>query len=302
MKTSLLLLAPLALLILGCQGGKKSSSPTVADEVGATTPIVSAMPESAQAAIDGTQTLTLADGVKVTWINDNLENHPNPPSLFPDASEELIRELGLENGMESTVSTFLVETDGIRVLFDTGIGREGSQLIARMQALGVSPEDLQYLYLTHYHGDHIGGMLTGGTITFPNAQVYAPRVEHEAWMAMTADKNALQVKTFEAYADRLHLFEFGDELPGGIVPIAAVGHTPGHTAFRVGRHLLIIGDLMHGAALQIPHPEICAKYDMDPAAAVEARQRILNYARTEGLVMAGMHLPAPAFIQSLDSE
>lgn len=290
--TETLLLAAFALM--ACQGGRQNQTAVNTSSVD-TAVIVNATPATALAVQEGMQTLTLMDGVRVTWLNDNRENHPNPPSLFPDASPDLISELGLEGGLESTVSAFLVETDSIRVLFDTGIGRDESQLIPHLQALGVAPEDLQYLFLTHYHGDHIGGMLRDGEVAFTNAQVYAPRVEHEAWMNMPAEKNALQVKILGAYSDRLHLFEYGDTLPGGIVPIAAIGHTPGHTAFQVGR-LLIIGDLMHGAALQIPHPEICAKYDMDPDGAVEARRRILQYARTDGLVMAGMHLPAPAFI------
>ena len=97
------------------------------------------------------------------------------------------------------------------------------------------------------------------------------------------------------YRDRLHLFHVGDTLPAGIVPIEAYGHTPGHTVFQKGG-VLVIGDLMHGAELQMKHPEYCASYDMDKKKAIESRKRILDYAKKNGLVMAGMHLPAPGFI------
>lgn len=75
----------------------------------------------------------------------------------------------------------------------------------------------------------------------------------------------------------------------------AVGHTPGHTVFQTGK-LLIVGDLMHGVALQKEHPEICASFDMDKEAAAATRRNILKYARDNALTMAGMHFPAPAFL------
>ena len=110
-----------------------------------------------------------------------------------------------------------------------------------------------------------------------------------------ADKaNRQQVATMEAYKDRLHLFQFGDTLPGGVVAMDAVGHTPGHTVFQAGG-LLVVGDLMHGAALQKVHPEVCATFDMDKEAAIGARRRFIRYAEENGLTMAGMHLPVPAF-------
>lgn len=192
------------------------------------------------------------------------------------------------------MSTFLVDTNGIRILFDTGMGAPGSRLLPGLQSLGISPADIGYLYLTHFHGDHIGGMMKGDSVVFPNAEVYASKVEYDAWMTMPAERKAQVVKTMDAYKERLHLFEFGDTLPGNVVAMEAVGHTPGHTVFQSGK-LLVIGDLIHGAALQLEHPEYCASYDMDKEAAVKARKYFLQYAKDNQLTMAGMHLPAPAF-------
>lgn len=62
----------------------------------------------------------------------------------------------------------------------------------------------------------------------------------------------------------------------------------------------IVGDIMHGTALQLPHPEICAEYDMDKPAAAESRIKILGYARKNGLTMGGMHFPEPAFLSLTD--
>ena len=243
--------------------------------------------------IDKIKTLQL-DGVQVTWIQDNAKERFMPRTIFPDASDALIDSLSLPNGIPSSMSTFLVETNGTRILFDTGLGSPDSRLLTGLKSLGIEPADIKYLYLTHFHGDHIGGMMKGDSVVFPNAEVYASKTEYDAWTQMPADRNAQVVKTMNAYKNRLHLFEFGDTLPGNVVAMNAVGHTPGHTVFQTGK-LLVIGDLIHGAALQMEHPEICASYDMDKEAAVKSRKHYLQYAKDNQLTMAGMHLPAPAF-------
>lgn len=270
-----------ALLLVGCGGGAKKQTNEEASM------------DSTTMACDGLKTLQL-DGVQVTWIQDNAKERLMERTLFADASDELIDSLKLADGIPSSMSTFLVETDGVRILFDTGMGAPDSRLLSGLASLGVTPADIKYLYLTHFHGDHIGGMMKGDSIVFPNAEVYASKVEYDAWLKMPSDRNAQVVKTMNAYKDRLHLFEFGETLPGNVVTMNAEGHTPGHTVYQAGK-LLVIADLIHGAALQLEHPEICAAYDMDKDAAVKSRKHFLRYAKENGLTMAGMHLPPPGF-------
>ena len=273
--------ASIALLLVGCGGGAKKQTNEEASM------------DSTTMACDGLKTLQL-DGVKVTWIQDNAKERLMERTLFADASDELIDSLKLADGIPSSMSTFLVETDGDRILFDTGMGAPDSRLLSGLASLGVTPADIKYLYLTHFHGDHIGGMMKGDSIVFPNAEVYASKVEYDAWLKMSSERNAQVVKTMNAYKDRLHLFEFGETLPGTVVTMNAEGHTPGHTVYQAGK-LLVIADLIHGAALQLEHPEICAAYDMDKDAAVKSRKHFLRYAKENGLTMAGMHLPPPGF-------
>lgn len=235
------------------------------------------------------------DSMNLTWIQDNPDNKLMPVALFPDAPDKLIEQLHLQEGIPSSVSTFLLEKGGKLILFDTGNGAPDSHLARKLAYLNTSPENIRYIYLTHFHGDHIGGMMKGDTLVFPNAEVYASKAEYEAWMQMPKEQNALVVKTMEAYKDRLHLFEFGDTLPGGVVALDAAGHTPGHTAYRAGQ-FLIVGDLMHGVALQREHPDICASFDMDKDAAIASRKRITEYAKDNDLILAGMHFPAPGFL------
>ena len=273
--------ASVALLLVGCGGGAKKQTNEEAS-MGSIT-----------MTCDGLKTLQL-DGVKVTWIQDNAKERLMERTLFADASDALIDSLKLADGIPSSMSTFLVETDGVRILFDTGMGAPDSRLLPGLASLGMNPADIKYLYLTHFHGDHIGGMMKGDSIVFPNAEVYASKAEYDAWLKMPSDRNAQVVKTMNAYKDRLHLFEFGETLPGNVVTMNAEGHTPGHTVYQAGK-LLVIADLIHGAALQLEHPEICAAYDMDKDAAVKSRKHFLRYAKENGLTMAGMHLPPPGF-------
>lgn len=245
--------------------------------------------------VEGTKTLK-DNGITVTWIQDNAQDRLMELTLFPDAPDSLIASLGLQNGIPSSVSVFLADIGGKKILFDTGLGMPGCRMLPSMEALGVKPEDVDYLYLTHFHGDHIGGMLKDGQPVFPNAQVYASKKEYDAWMAMPDDRKAQVVETMDAYRDRLHLFTPGETIPCGVETMDASGHTPGHTVYKFGK-FIVVGDLMHGVALQMPHPEICAAYDMDFPTAVSTRKDVLKYASDNHLVMAGMHFPVPAFLE-----
>ncbi len=243
----------------------------------------------------GTVQTRQVEGVSVTWMQDNAQDKLMPPSLFAAASDSLIKSLGLEAGIPSSISTFWVETEGVQILFDAGLGAPDSRLPAGLDSIGVKPEDVKYVYLTHFHHDHIGGMLKGDTAVFPRAEVYASKAEYDGWMKMEASRRAEVEKLVEVYGERLHFFEFGDTLPGKVVAMEAIGHTPGHTVYQAGK-LLVIGDLIHGAALQLAHPDICASFDMDPEEAIRSRKHYLQYAKENGLTLAGMHLPVPAML------
>ena len=251
-------------------------------------------------AIEGTKSVALSNGATVTWIQDNEGEKLNPYSLFSDASDSLIKSLDLPDGIPASVSTFLLQVDGKNILFDAGLGAFGGQTTKRLEALGIKADDINIIYLTHFHADHIAGLVTkddkGKDVkVFKNASVYAGKIEYKAWMKRIP-KNDLQKAVMGIYKDSLHLFKFGESLPHGVLALNAVGHTPGHTAFQFG-NLLIIGDLMHGYALQKDHPEINSNYDMDKKKSIESRKRILQYARDNKLLMAGMHLPPPGFVE-----
>lgn len=232
----------------------------------------------------------------ITWIEDKPGPSMQEHGIFPDVPDSVWEALGLQDGILSSVSCFLLQTEGKKILLDAGLGAPFSQLFPKLKELGVVPEELQLVYLTHLHPDHIGGLLKDDEVTFPKAEVYVNRVEAEAWMSMDGDKSKLAKSVLEAYKEHLHLFEAGDTLEGGVKTIAAYGHTPGHTVFQKDS-ILVIADLIHGAALQLEHPEYCPTYDMDADAARKSRLRILKYARENNLTMYGMHLPNPGSIK-----
>lgn len=248
-----------------------------------------------QTEVEGTKTLT-DNNLSLTWIQDNAQDRLMERRLFPEASDSLIASLNLQEGIPSSISVFLAEIEGKHILFDTGMGTPECKMLSSLEALGIKPEEIDYLYITHFHGDHIGGMLKDGECVFPNAQVYASQKEYDAWMEMPDEKKAQVVLTTSAYEDKLHLFTPGDTLPCGVISIDAPGHTPGHTAYRFGK-FIVVGDLMHGVALQKDHPEICSTYDMDFPTAMSTRKTILTFTTDNQLIMAGMHFPSPAFIE-----
>ncbi len=228
--------------------------------------------------------------VTLTWIEDKPGPSINDCSLFPEVPDSIWKALGLENGVPSSMSCFLLQTEGKNILFDTGLGAPFSQLQSRLSEMGLTPDSIDHIFITHLHGDHIGGMMKDGQIVFPNAEVFVNRIEAEAWSNMPDGKGDQAAAILNAYTDRLHQFEAGDTLSYGIISIPAYGHTPGHTVFQKDS-ILIAGDIMHGVALQSVYPEYCARYDMDKDAAVESRKRILQYANDNSLTLVGMHFP-----------
>lgn len=289
-----------AFAMFGCNNTKvPATEKKTGESVVETAPAETAAPADAQE-VAGTKTVKLSNGASVTWIQDNESEKLNPISLFGDVSDSLVESLNMPEGIPASVSTFLLQVDGKNILFDAGLGAFGGKMLSRLAALGINADNIDIVYLTHFHVDHIAGLVEKDaagidTKAFKNASIYAGKVEYDAWMEHIP-KNDLQKMVMELYKDSLHLFAFGDSLPHGVLAIDAIGHTPGHTAFQVS-NLLIIGDLMHGYALQKDHPEINSNYDMDKEKSIESRKRIMQYAKDNNLLMAGMHLPPPGFAE-----
>lgn len=214
--------------------------------------------------------------------------------LFPAIPETEFCKLAGAPLAPASVNVFLLKRDGKSILVDTGNGGERGTAIRKLRQLGIAPEMIDVILLTHMHGDHIGGLLNAaGGAAFPTAIVYVAEPERDYWLSEEAGSGgALAGKVRTAYGNRLKTFRFGEEPVPGIKALDASGHTPGHTVFDTGE-LLIVGDLLHAAAIQFPHPEVSATYDMDPEKAARVRRHFYDQAAASAKPVAGMHLPCP---------
>lgn len=244
--------------------------------------------------------------LKISLLSESQQN--GKTNILIGATDEMIKEYAPDGTFPNAMNAFLVQTPDKNILFDTGIGRK---LIENLASLGVTPEQIDIICITHMHGDHIGGMLKDDKAVFPNAEIYLPKPEHDYWTNQEIinklpenNRNGFlnAIKVVNTYKSKLHLFEpinIGTStttvLPG-IQGIAAYGHTPGHTGFLLeskGEQFLIWADLTHAMVFQMPHPEIAVTYDTNPADAINARQAILKYVSEKNIPIAGMHIAFP---------
>lgn len=284
MKTSTIIAsAAILLTIASCGNNATKSSADAAQTAAATT--------TAQPAPEGVTTRKI-DTLTLITLKDNDGEKRMPNKLFyGKADSAKVEKLSPEGSVASSISCFVVETQGKRILFDAGNGAaHGGKMLERLRAAGIAPEQIDYIFVTHFHGDHIGGLAADGKPLFANAQLYVPDAEYAAWAAMSNDGGKEAVETVDTYGDRLHRFAYTDILPLGVKAMAAPGHTPGHTVYQTGR-LFIAGDLLHGFDLQMQDLDICPAYDMDSAKATESRKHFIDYIRQNKLITAGMHFP-----------
>lgn len=216
-----------------------------------------------------------------------------PTKLFTDTGTTGHRQRG--GAYESSVNVFLVRRQGKAMLVDAGHDQARGSLRGKLLQAGIRPEEISYIFITHIHPDHVGGLLWDGEPLFRNATVHIAKEEFDAWRN-DSGRTSL-AKYLSPYEARMHLFEYGEKLSGGLCPEKRGGHTPGHTIFRMplgdGREGIFAGDIVHAAELQFQFPTFCAKFDMAPKEAVASRIQTL---RMHGILFSA-HSPFPGVVQ-----
>ncbi len=216
-----------------------------------------------------------------------------PRRLFPALSEADFAALAGGAEAPASVNVFLLRREGHLILVDAGNGGRRGRMLATLKAAGIRPDAIGDILLTHMHGDHIGGLIDAtGAAVFPKATLHVAAPERDHWQTQADRNGVLARKVLAAYAGRVKTFAFGEAPIPGVTALDAAGHTPGHTVYET-ESFLIVGDLLHAAAVQFPRPEISSTYDVDPTQAAATRRRFYARAAAPGKTIAGMHLPYP---------
>ena len=252
--------------------------------------------------------------IEIIALSDGLLPASSASAVGVDQTEAA-RLTGIPEGGVVTipVNAFLMKFHGKLALVDTGSsdtqGPTLGFLIPRLQEIGVEPDMIDHIFITHCHPDHTNGLLSpAGEVNYPNAEIIMHEREANFWLerqSAESDHERLKRGTAAArrtvlpYRERLRKVKDG-EVMNGISAISSNGHTPGHTAWLVhsGRDNLIFwGDTVHIAALQVPRPDVVMVYDLDQDAARKSRMSMFERVIADDIAVAGAHIDYPGFVR-----
>jgi glyoxylase-like metal-dependent hydrolase (beta-lactamase superfamily II) len=207
----------------------------------------------------------------------------------------------------SPVAVVLVQRADEVILMDTGLGgvrsprERGGALAAGLAALGVTPEAVTRVVISHFHGDHIWGAVRAadGAPTYPRARYHVPRPDAE-WVRRTPGGASLPILAALERAGQLVLDEPESRLTPWLRSVDTAGHSPGHRCLVLdgdGQTFCFLGDLVHHAPLHFAHPAWVTGFDYQPRRTPDARRRLARQAVAgggHGWLLAAAHAPFPA--------
>lgn len=199
-------------------------------------------------------------------------------------------------------------------MIDTGaascFGEHLGSVVKNLEQAGFQASQIDAVYLTHLHPDHVCGLTKDGQAVFPNAKVYASDLEANYWLnekqlaKIAKDKQegylatVANIKaTLAPYQakNNFKTFKAGEQL-GILSSVESHGHTPGHVGFalkKADQQMVFIGDIVHSHTLQFDRPATGVSFDVDPEQAIQTRLKHFAQYAKEGQTIAAPHLPFP---------
>ncbi|MEK1888756.1 MAG: MBL fold metallo-hydrolase [Phyllobacterium sp.] len=254
--------------------------------------------------------------IEVTAIYDGIWRKPHDPAFIKNASVEetkqALAKAGLTTDFMPIPLTVVVLRIGDRlIMMDAGSGvgqwqASATHLPANMKAAGIDYTKIDTLMISHFHPDHVWGLMEKETNApiFPNAELIVNDAEYQWWTEPgRIDKLAEGRKAagrriaavFPTWNNWKRVKDGADVGPG-IQLIAAPGHTPGHSVFLVtsgNEQLLVSADTMYVPALLAPHPEWQGSYDQDGPTAIATRHKLIDRVIADNIKICGSHFPFP---------
>jgi glyoxylase-like metal-dependent hydrolase (beta-lactamase superfamily II) len=257
--------------------------------------------------------------IEVSVVSDGFIILPLAEGLVPNAPIGDVRNALSESGLatdtlRTTFAPLILRIRSQKVLVDTGLGPDlgdepGSTkglLIRNMRENDFDPGDVDVVVVSHFHADHVNGLVARDGPVFPNAKIAVPEREWSFWMddgemSRAAEGRMSQLfennrRVFDQVRDRISMYRWGEEVVPGLEAVAAPGHSIGHTAFwlRSGdERLFIQSDLTNQAALFVSHPEWYTVLDQFPAETVRVRRKIYDMLAADRVAVQAFHHPFP---------
>jgi glyoxylase-like metal-dependent hydrolase (beta-lactamase superfamily II) len=202
------------------------------------------------------------------------------------------------------------------VLIDTGVGSVVGNPIGfleqRLSALGIKPEEISVVLLTHLHVDHVGGSLdrTNKKSVFPRARIFISDAEIEFWRVPSPDISELRNvppelidltihcahDAIEILAKQIEPFAPDQELLSGVSSVGLPGHTPGQSGYLFqseDSQLMVVGDAMHDPVLHVQHPDWTSMGDARRQLTVKTRRELLARLADQRIRFQAFHFPFP---------